>query len=104
MHETCPHCGSIETRAGRRSRLYATRHGPVIAPSWLGVIELALGCTLFVVGEWVLPTFCRELFVLGAVAVLAPLALPFQYLGYQRVFYRRQRCLTCGHRWRVFTI
>lgn len=43
----------------------------------------------------------QELFVLGAVAVLAPLALPFQYLGYQHAFNVRQRCLTCGHRWRV---
>jgi hypothetical protein len=67
------------------------------------VFLLALGCTLFAVGEWLFPTFRRELFVLGAVAVLAPLVLPFIYLGYQRAFYRRQRCLTCGHRWRVMT-
>ena len=47
---------------------------------------LALGCTLFAVGEWVLPAFRRDLFVLGAVALLAPLALPFHSLGYQRAF------------------
>jgi hypothetical protein len=101
MYEPCPHCGSTQTRPGRRSRLYYTRHGPVIAPGCLALIVLALGCTLLAVGEWLLPSFRRELFLLGALAVLAPLALPFQYLGYRRAFSVRQRCLTCGHRWRM---
>ncbi|HLV99392.1 MAG TPA: hypothetical protein VKT82_12020 [Ktedonobacterales bacterium] len=103
MHEPCPRCGSPETRSGRRSRRYYNRHGPVIAPGCLAVIVLMLGCVLFALGEWLLPTFRREFFVLGAVAVLAPLALPFQYLRYQRAFNVRQRCLTCGHRWRALT-
>ena len=101
MSEPCPNCGSTETRSGRRIRRYASRHGPVISPGCLSVALLAIGCALFAVGEWLLPAFRRELFVLGTVAVLAPLALPFQYLGYRRVFYTRQRCLTCGHRWYV---
>lgn len=103
MHEPCPLCGSTETRSGRRSRRYANRHGPVIAPGDLAVVLLVLGCALFAGGEWLLPTFRRELFVLGAVLVLAPLALPFHYLRYQRTFSTRQRCRTCGHRWLVLT-
>jgi len=39
--------------------------------------------------------------VVGAVFVLAPLALPFHYLRYRRAYSYRQRCLTCGHRWRA---
>jgi hypothetical protein len=103
MSEPCPICGSSKTRAGRRRRLYANRHGPVIAPSGLAVVLLALGCTLFAGGEWLFPTFRPELFVLGAVFILSPLALPFQYLSYQRAFYTRQRYRTCGHRWLVLT-
>ena len=78
MSELCPNCGDIETRSGRRSRRYYNQHGPVIPPGCLAVVLLALGCALFAVGEWLLPTIRRELFVLGAVAVLAPLALPLQ--------------------------
>ena len=96
MGESCPHGGRSATRVLRRSRRYSTRHGPVIAPGCLALIVLALGCALFAVGAWLLPTFRQELFVLGAVAVLAPLALPFQYLAYQRAFFVSQRCLTCG--------
>lgn len=103
MSEPCPNCGSIATRAGHRRRLYYTRHGPVISPGGLALILLVLGCTLFAVGEWPLPAFRKELFVLGAVAVLAPLALPLRYMGYQRAYSTRQRCRTCGHRWRALT-
>lgn len=101
MHEPCPLCGSTETYSGRRRRRYASQHGPVIAPGGFAVVLLALGCAVFAEGEWLLPTFRRELFVLGAVLVLAPLALPFSYLRYQRTYTTRQRCLTCGHRWLV---
>ena len=103
MRETCPNCGSSETRSGRRSRSYYNRHGPVIAPGCLALVLLVIGCALFAVGEWLLPAFRLELFVLGAVLVLAPLVLPFHYLRYKRAYYARQRCLTCGHRWRVQT-
>ena len=103
MNEPCPNCGSDETRAGRRRRLYASRHGPVIAPGCLAVALLAIGCALFAGGEWLFPALRRELFVVGAVFVLAPLALPFHYLGYKRAYQTRQRCLTCGHHWRVLT-
>ena len=101
MQEPCPICGSTETRAGRRRRRYANQHGPVIAPGCLAVVLLALGCTLFAGGEWLFPTVRPELFVLGALLVLFPLALPFQYLTYQRTSVTRQRCRTCGHRWLV---
>ena len=103
MREPCPNCGSIETRSGRRSRSYYNRHGPVVAPGCLAVVLLTLGCALFAVGEWLLPAYRLELFVLGAVIVVAPVALPFYYLGYKRAYYVRQRCLTCKHRWRVLT-
>ena len=101
MREPCPNCRSSETRAGRRSRFYYNRHGPVVSPGCLSLVLLATGCSLFAVGEWLLPAFRPELFVLGAMLVLAPLALPFHYLRYKRAYYARQRCRTCGHRWRT---
>jgi hypothetical protein len=67
------------------------------------VVLLALGCTLLAGGEWLFPTFRPALVVLGAVLVLSPLALPFQYLRYQRAYATRQRCRTCGYRWLVVT-
>lgn len=99
MSEPCPKCGSNKTRAGRRIRLYASRHGPVIAPGCLSMVLLAVGCALFAAGEWLLPTSRPYLFVVGAVAVLAPLAIPFYYLRYRRTIRRRRRCLSCGYRW-----
>ncbi len=101
MSQPCPKCGSDETRAGRRIRLYASRHGPVIAPGALSMILLAVGCALFAAGEWLLPTLRPGLFVVGAVAVLAPVAIPFHYLGYRRTIRQRWRCLNCGYRWHV---
>jgi hypothetical protein len=101
MSEPCPQCGSSWTRSSRRSRLYFNQHGPVIPPGCLALILLASGTGLFAAGEWLLPSFRIYLFVLGALAVLAPLALPFRYLGYKLAFQARQRCLECGHRWRV---
>lgn len=103
MREPCPNCGSTETRPGRRSRLYYNRHGPVIAPGCLAVILLALGCALLAVAKWLFPAFRLELVVLGAIFVLAPLVLPFHYLGYKRAYQSRQRCRACGHHWRVLT-
>lgn len=103
MHEPCPICGSSETRSGRRSRYYYNRHGPVVAPGCLAVVLLIFGCALFAVGEWLFPAFRPELFVLGALLVLAPVAIPFHYLRYKRAYYTRQRCHACGHRWRVQT-
>jgi hypothetical protein len=99
MSEPCPKCGSNETRSGRRIRLYASRHGPVIAPGCLSLISLAVGCVLFAAGEWLLPVFRLYLFVVGAVAVLTPLVIPFHYLRYQRTIRYRCRCLSCGYRW-----
>lgn len=93
----------LSVRLSDLGQRYANRHGPVIAPGCLAVALLALGCALFAGGEWLLPAFRRELFVLGAVFVLAPLALPFSCLLYQRAYITRQRCLTCGHRWLVLT-
>ena len=101
MSEPCPQCGSSWTSSSRRRRLYFTQDGPVIPPGWLAIILLAVGSTFFAVGEWLLPTFRISLFVLGALAVLAPLAIPFRYLGYKRAYQVSQRCQECGYQWRA---
>lgn len=101
MSECCPQCGSSWTRSSRRSRLYFNHHGPVIPPGCLSLVLLASGSVLFATGEWLLPVFRMYLFVLGALAVLAPLVLPFRYLSYRLAYYSRQQCLECGHRWRT---
>jgi hypothetical protein len=103
MSEPCPQCGSNLTRSSRRSTLYFNRHGPAIPPGCLAVFLLIIGSGLFALGEWLLPTFRLYLFVIGAVMVLAPLVIPFYYLGYKRAYRYRQRCRTCGHRWHVTT-
>lgn len=101
MNEPCPFCGSIETCSSRRRRRYTNRHGPVIAPGCLALILLTLGYALLAGGEWLLPLFRRELFVLAAMFALAPLALPFHSLRNQRTCVTRQRRHICGHRWLV---
>jgi hypothetical protein len=101
MNEPCPQCGSSWTRSSHRSRLYFNQHGPVIPPGCLSLALLFSGSVLFAAGEWLLPTFRVYLFVLGALGVLAPIALPFRYLRYRLAYHSRQRCLECGYRWRV---
>lgn len=102
-NDLCPECGSSWTRSSRRRRLYYNNHGPVIPPGCLALVLLAVGAVMFALGEWLLPAFRVYLFVLGMLAVLAPLAIPFRYLGYRLAYHVRQRCLECGHRWRVIT-
>jgi len=101
MSESCPQCGSSWTRSSHRRRLYFNQDGPVIPPGWLAIILLATGSTCFAVGAWLLPTFRLSLFVLGSLAVLAPLALPFRYRSYGLAYQVSQRCRECGYRWRA---
>ena len=101
MSELCPQCGSSWTRTSRRRRLYFNQDGPVIPPGCLAIILLAIGAAFFAVGEWLLPTFRIYLFVLGTLAVLAPLAIPFRYMRYGLAYQVSQRCRECGYRWRA---